>query len=677
MLRTRFLTLAAVAAFFSGIFAPQAHGQTLRQVLDRHLDTFNRKAFPGRLVGRVVSSSTITASSDRRAIAELVTEHAKGVRNGRVDTFSLPNNDEDARRAYARGVVEPFLEHGSLVARVAWQWTNGPSSETYAVLRPGASVGDEEKILEFLTMNFVKPLRPPESSSACDNTKYRGVWENIYGSQVIFEYNVLCRGGRCRPKAGDGVQKIGWFGLTPKEVAPPPYCSNNTCWRDAQFVVVAGFPKFSVSGSFKKATLKIDVGAWAFTVIGPITVALDTVGCPECPCDPVTQTPASFRAPKRIASLNTSAHEGSPVLSDDMRTIYFASSRPGGQGSWDIWAAQRESLAQPWSKPFNVRALNSAGLDAPGSLRFDGRELYVSSDRFSRVANIFASQRTSSGWSTPGFVETLSSGFHDLTPRLSEDALEMWFATSRANYGQTIHRSARTSLTAPWSLPARVPSLDGVARESSAQLLANNRDVVYHSNRSGTTDLFVASRPRASLPFGAAKRIAGLDTKAVESDAFVTKDGFSIYFSRGSTGDLYRADRLLPLCRVDANPTLGKALDVRCRRDPGDFAILMGAHKELADPISIPGFGRQTRDRPEQHSVDRRRRDRPQRPAPHVDSDPGQPCAARARTALPIGRRRQEPVVLRLGYGLRPDRGLRADGRRRALTARRGSPRCP
>ena len=37
--------------------------------------------------------------------------------------------------------------------------------------------------------------------------------------------------------------------------------------------------------------------------------------------------------------VNTSVDDGNVVISADMRTLYFASNRPGGVGGWDIWQA--------------------------------------------------------------------------------------------------------------------------------------------------------------------------------------------------------------------------------------------------------------------------------------------------------------------------------------------------
>jgi hypothetical protein len=48
-----------------------------------------------------------------------------------------------------------------------------------------------------------------------------------------------------------------------------------------------------------------------------------------------------FSPPTRIDELATTAYDDDAMISDDLRTIYFVSDRPGTQGSTDIWFATR------------------------------------------------------------------------------------------------------------------------------------------------------------------------------------------------------------------------------------------------------------------------------------------------------------------------------------------------
>ena len=82
------------------------------------------------------------------------------------------------------------------------------------------------------------------------------------------------------------------------------------------------------------------------------------------------------------AGVNTPAVEGCPFISKDGLSLYFASTRPGGQGGQDIYVAERASLDAPWGTPRNLGpAVNGAGNEVCPMLTTDGHQLYFVSDR--------------------------------------------------------------------------------------------------------------------------------------------------------------------------------------------------------------------------------------------------------------------------------------------------------
>ena len=70
--------------------------------------------------------------------------------------------------------------------------------------------------------------------------------------------------------------------------------------------------------------------------------------------------------PQPVAALNTRYDEFGPYLAPDNRTLYFASSRPGGFGSADVYRTERlDDTWLAWSTPTNVGApINTKGFDA-------------------------------------------------------------------------------------------------------------------------------------------------------------------------------------------------------------------------------------------------------------------------------------------------------------------------
>jgi OmpA-OmpF porin, OOP family len=77
-------------------------------------------------------------------------------------------------------------------------------------------------------------------------------------------------------------------------------------------------------------------------------------------------------------TINSSAQEFTPYLSDDKMVLYFASNGKGGQGSSDIFMSKRlDESWKNWSEPVPVDGINSPGRDM-GFRQFDGFALYSS-----------------------------------------------------------------------------------------------------------------------------------------------------------------------------------------------------------------------------------------------------------------------------------------------------------
>jgi hypothetical protein len=73
--------------------------------------------------------------------------------------------------------------------------------------------------------------------------------------------------------------------------------------------------------------------------------------------------------------------QGAGVVTPDDLTLYFASSRPGGVGGFDIWLARRSSGEDDFAEPVSVTELNSAQDEVPDFVTSDGCTLYFHSSR--------------------------------------------------------------------------------------------------------------------------------------------------------------------------------------------------------------------------------------------------------------------------------------------------------
>ena len=90
----------------------------------------------------------------------------------------------------------------------------------------------------------------------------------------------------------------------------------------------------------------------------------------------------SFGAPVLASGLNTGANDSRPNLRRDGLEIFFDSTRAGGIGGIDLWTSTRASTSDPWSAPTNLgSSVNSSTNDLRASLSWDGATLYFGSTR--------------------------------------------------------------------------------------------------------------------------------------------------------------------------------------------------------------------------------------------------------------------------------------------------------
>ena len=90
----------------------------------------------------------------------------------------------------------------------------------------------------------------------------------------------------------------------------------------------------------------------------------------------------SFGTPVLAPGLNTASNDFRPNVRRDGLEIFIDSNRAGGLGLLDIWTATRASTSDAWSAPTNLgTAVNSTANELRPSLSWDGTTLYFGSTR--------------------------------------------------------------------------------------------------------------------------------------------------------------------------------------------------------------------------------------------------------------------------------------------------------
>jgi hypothetical protein len=99
----------------------------------------------------------------------------------------------------------------------------------------------------------------------------------------------------------------------------------------------------------------------------------------------------------QLADFKPEYEVGELHITADGNELYFHSSRPGGQGGYDIWASTKSNGT--WGEPVNVEIVNSPYSDGWPFVSPDGLELWFT--RSIGAPELWRSKRVNGTWSPP------------------------------------------------------------------------------------------------------------------------------------------------------------------------------------------------------------------------------------------------------------------------------------
>ncbi len=259
---------------------------------------------------------------------------------------------------------------------------------------------------------------------------------------------------------------------------------------------------------------------------------------------------APFTNVQPIGSLNGATADDDPSLTGDLLEIMFDSDRPITNGS-DLIVSHRAAVGDTWSGPTLIAELASPNDEDTPCLSADGLELTLASDRTGTAGmnDLWRSTRASrtATWSTPVRIPELCGAAADEHLSRTADELLGVFTSDRpgGQGGYDIYVTTRIARTDPWSAPVNVTELNSAEYDQDPSLDGSGTIIYFSSVRTGGRDIYVATRSDRSAPWSTPVVVPGLATPAEESDPWVSPDGRTIVFTRGSgvNRELYTATR--------------------------------------------------------------------------------------------------------------------------------------
>ena len=301
-----------------------------------------------------------------------------------------------------------------------------------------------------------------------------------------------------------------------------------------------------------------------------------------------------FGIPENLGpTINTSANDLTPRMPADGLSLYFASSRAGGSGGYDVWVMTRSKISDPWGAPVNLGpTVNTLSDDYSLSISADSLSLYFVSNRpgGSGGYDIWITTRLTINdpWIAPMNVgPTVNSSSNEYSVGISADELSLYFTSNRGggSGGYDLWVTTRLTTDAPWSAPANLgPIVNSGSDEWTLGVPVDNNILYIASNRSGgygQLDLWVTRRATANSDWEEPVNLGPVvNSSSIDGYPITSTDGQMLYFSSNRPGGSGNVD----LWQVSIEPVCDLNNDLKV--DSADMHIMVdhwGENYSLCD----------------------------------------------------------------------------------------------
>lgn len=305
-----------------------------------------------------------------------------------------------------------------------------------------------------------------------------------------------------------------------------------------------------------------------------------------------------WRVDKKLElPINSADRELGGDMTTDGLMLVFASSRPGGQGTIDLWIATRNSIDEPWSDPTNPGpAINTGATETQPALSADGLTLLFT--RVGKKRQTYVSQRssTTSPWLQAVPYE-INHNFQD-APDLTPDGLSLVVTRSiKASDGQYppgLLISRRTSFQDPWGEPVPVGApVNTVNKEGGGTLSNDGRILIFFredkqdADNFGPPKLWMTTRTDWGAPWSEPVLLDALNSVGMNWDPRLVADDKTLLFTsvipNTNSSDIYQAR----LVKKEQSETSTSAADLLAT---GKWRWRV--EKKLPEPINSSAYER-------------------------------------------------------------------------------------
>jgi hypothetical protein len=255
-----------------------------------------------------------------------------------------------------------------------------------------------------------------------------------------------------------------------------------------------------------------------------------------------------FSAPSLVTGINIGGFDADAWISPDLLEVYFTSNRTGGVGGKDIWTSRRASASDAWPAATVAPVINSASDDISPHGSADGLTIWFSSTRAGGQGGIdmWLSTRPSVGasWTAPVPLTELNTAQYDGAFATTASGLVGYFQSLRGG-NLDMYRTERATTSDPWSPPVPVSELNTTGQDQNPFPSSDDRVLFFSSGDTSVERLYMATRPAPQAPFDPPIELTTLNAGVYDSDPTLGDGLHYIMFSSNRTGvfQLYEATR--------------------------------------------------------------------------------------------------------------------------------------
>lgn len=238
-------------------------------------------------------------------------------------------------------------------------------------------------------------------------------------------------------------------------------------------------------------------------------------------------------------AVNSADSDFGPIVTADGKTLYFTSTREGGQGYQDIWVSRRDAEGD-WGRALNLGApINTEYNEGPDSLSVDETTMFFTRcDKIGSpgICDIYTASRdkASKAWTDiTNLGEGVNSEYNDTNASISHDGKTLYFVSDRpagkdGEKNWDIFRSAKKD--GKWGKAERLPAPINTSDSEIHVMIHPDNETLYFCSDGhkglGGTDVFMS------------KIKDGVFGEPVNMGDVINTSGDDIYFTVPASGDL-------------------------------------------------------------------------------------------------------------------------------------------